>query len=1403
MRVREKNNAGRGFAGTYRKTWKRIATGILLAILFCNELNRADFIVMADTTDSAISTGNAESVETVISTENAESTGNTESVETVISTENASSSENVISTENPTGGAPKRARSTENANTSSVEDSSWSDDDINTESTVISNEPAAISDDDDIQTLINALPEPDEITSDNADVVYQQLAAIDAAVNGLTDAQKEMLKSNDYWTKRTEVAISFWTQFFDGYGYNSTYHVTESSTPTDVNGVAYNIYYENNEPLYAEIGNNTTFFTGDTLSIPNTITVDSKEIPVTKIGYLAFGRDETQLPPISSEIKSVQFDDNSNVIVIDRYAFYGCSKLKNINLEKATKLVSIKKYAFNGCIALEGTTTTKADVLNMTGIEVTDDADPLTGIIFPASLREIGYSAFCCDSSPNNALKYVWFAKESNLTTIESTGFYGCNALKEITIPQSVKVLNTFVFYGCNSLTKVVANGIETIGVNKYGVSGAFSYDSDLSYVDFDSLSDEQLKNLQTLLSTTDSDARLTLILPGLKKLAYEENGNTISIFKDMENLNAIDISGVEEGLPKDAFNGCTNLTSVTLSDNLKSLGDYSFYNCTSLSSIDLPDTITEIPTSAFQNSGLTSMTINYGVTKIGASAFKDCEKLQSIVIPVTVSQEGIAADAFVNCDLYDITCPCTYAVDQLFDRGSGIVPSGDEKDTFKQEYKTEDGSETSFRVDSGNFHIIHDWNWENTSNNAKLVAMDCRAHNFKEFAEQHPNTPLVELEVVLDSQKQEISGEQFYKATLKRSPTEEEDTNNYLTEGNIPSIIYYEETSATPGNITNPVPTDKLTAMSSLIPAGTLGTYYATITTNYGIASDYGTPIEDGKGVTAFVQCVIDSSGNLKSTIQEFKIIEITKDGSAEISKKTYGDDSFTISVEGNGLSATDKGNVQYEVTKNEDGNGNESISFDKDTNTVTIKRSGTATIKATYPADSKYLESTCSVTINIDKAKLTLKVFSNDSYINPGAELPDFTCIIDPDSKTKLQYNDSYNATINAEEDVPDTNTTGLYEIKLKAWQITNETVDATGQKVTNDVTDCYNVTPKSFWLMIDTANLGGGLGGGGVTSKTPLPNFAISQILTKTYGDPPFDLTTVGLPDDATGTVTYQSSDTNILNISGSTATILHSGSVTITATYPEDSKYQLATASATIEIQPAQLIVIANDKTIVRGSQMPTFTYYTKGLKNNDTFSGSTMTTTAADTNTAGTYDINISGGAPSNMSYTISYQKGTLRIADEKSKTNTDNNDGNSGGGDSGNDNNSGGGDPGNNGNPSGGSSSGGNPSGGNSSGSGEQSDKGQSTGSNTKQSDSVTTGKTATAEHLETATPDDNQPANEKKSTRSSSLPYERGIIIIYDVLFLIFIVLSLFNLILFRRKKKDNDEDALETEQI
>jgi hypothetical protein len=158
-------------------------------------------------------------------------------------------------------------------------------------------------------------------------------------------------------------------------------------------------------------------------------------------------------------------------------------------------------------------------------------------------------------------------------------------------------------------------------------------------------------------------------------------------------------------------------------------------------------------------------------------------------------------------------------------------------------------------------------------------------------------------------------------------------------------------------------------------------------------------------------------------------------------------------------------------------------------------------------------------------------------------------------------------------------------------------------------------------------------------------------------KTYGDPPFNIYPSGVSKDKIADVTFKSSEPDVLSITGHTATILKSGIVTVTPTYHMPNGDTTELPHIIVRIAKAPLTVKADDVLdLIQGKPMPTLTYTVTGLVGDDTFTNPAITTTAPDTKATGIYDINIEGGTPSNPSYTITYESGTLVILEPATAT---------------------------------------------------------------------------------------------------------------------------------------------------
>lgn len=132
----------------------------------------------------------------------------------------------------------------------------------------------------------------------------------------------------------------------------------------------------------------------------------------------------------------------ASVKSIGNYAFEGCGKL-NVTFGAAKALTTIGDNAFYGCTSLQQVVFTQGSALGYIGKEAFMKSGVSVVDLAGTQVTEIGYSAF-----------------------------EGCMSLAELTLPETIKVININAFYGCTSLSKVsvsgTANNITFIGSHAF-----------------------------------------------------------------------------------------------------------------------------------------------------------------------------------------------------------------------------------------------------------------------------------------------------------------------------------------------------------------------------------------------------------------------------------------------------------------------------------------------------------------------------------------------------------------------------------------------------------------------------------------------------------------------------------------------------------------------------------------------------------------------------------------------------------------------------------------------------------------------------------------------------------------------------------------------------------------------
>ena len=366
----------------------------------------------------------------------------------------------------------------------------------------------------------------------------------------------------------------------------------------------------------------------------------------------------------------------------------------------------------------------------------------------------------------------------------------------------------------------------------------------------------------------------------------------------------------------------------------------------------------------------------------------------------------------------------------------------------------------------------------------------------------------------------------------------------------------------------------------------------------------------------TYWVQATIAETANHKGATAKagFRISKANQAALAisEVTGKKFGNPAFTLTTTG----GSGDGAVSYSVPI-----GNDILEIHG--NTATIIGVGKVTITAQKAADNNYNETSTEREITIAKGDAPAITFPAASGLTYGQKLSDSTL-----NGGSTQYGSFAWADGNI---IPTADNTG-YEVVFTPNEATKKNYDISEQR-------------QKVAVNVDRQQQTG---------------FAIKPISSKTYGDAAFQPETTG--GSGNGAVSYSvPQDNGVLEITGDTvngyrAKIIGAGTVILTAQKAADTNYEAASNSVSLTVAKKPLTVKADNKTVKKGDILPTFTSTADGLVNGDTFTNATFTPSTASTDTAGEYEITVSGGTlkktdgkNASDSYEITYQKGKLIV----------------------------------------------------------------------------------------------------------------------------------------------------------
>lgn len=351
---------------------------------------------------------------------------------------------------------------------------------------------------------------------------------------------------------------------------------------------------------------------------------------VTSIGAAAFS-DCTRLiavtiPSSVTSIGNSAFSGCSNLMEmtipnsvtnIGASAFYDCGGLTSMAIPGSVTHIGLG--AFKNCNMLTNFTVSGESpvYISQNGLLLSHDGKTIVcgvngNVVIPDTVTDVGDSSFSGCSGltsikiPNSVTNIgTWaFANCTGLTTVEIpdsviglgwngsfyTAFYGCNRLRQVTVPQYVckRKLSSFLPSACNSIENVIISDNVT-----YISSEAFSGCGNLVSI--------YIPNSVTNIKVSTFSACRKLKNATLPQDVLSSKVSSVfeSCYQTLTNIVVQD--GVTN-IGNQAFSGCNKLKSVMIPESVRSIGDFSFSGCGELAKLQFKGDAPKLGSYVLQN---------------------------------------------------------------------------------------------------------------------------------------------------------------------------------------------------------------------------------------------------------------------------------------------------------------------------------------------------------------------------------------------------------------------------------------------------------------------------------------------------------------------------------------------------------------------------------------------------------------------------------------------------------------------------------------------------------------------------------------------------------------------------------------------------------------------------------
>ena len=233
------------------------------------------------------------------------------------------------------------------------------------------------------------------------------------------------------------------------------------------------------------------------------------------------------------------------------------------------------------------------------------------------------------------------------VTQICEDVFLNCNNIESITLPESIRLIESRAFKGCVNLSKVSFIGtpkLDQVSKDAFDECPKLVIDSSFIAIGstlFKYIGNDEIVTVPNHFKRIASNAFDESIGYYIERSDYREYASRLKEVKIKKVILPESIVEIENR----AFWKCTALELINIPSKIQTINEFTFYGCESLVSISLPFGIKSIKCAAFKGcKKLSSITIPEGLQELDISVFEGCENLRNIDLPLSLEIYGQGA---------------------------------------------------------------------------------------------------------------------------------------------------------------------------------------------------------------------------------------------------------------------------------------------------------------------------------------------------------------------------------------------------------------------------------------------------------------------------------------------------------------------------------------------------------------------------------------------------------------------------------------------------------------------------------------------------------------------------------------------------------------------------------------